>query len=772
MCNKKLFFTLLPIALFLTLPLFSQGTKEDYKRSFNAHCTYSANEMQNNPEAIAWDGKRLFHYMERGTNGPSYYIGTVRDALHAKAIVRPVNQKAIASLIAQKTGKKRAADALWVKDFKVADSATETVSFEFMGKIWLIANACSESPRFKKADSPPPKARGNGWCQAAIHQPLSHKNYWGVTNDERQGHPSFSPNRKRKAYIRDNNVCISQANGKNERFLTRDGTLSSYYSTGIAWSPDGRYVAVNKIRQPARKRSVYFVQSSPDSQLQPILHQLEYAKPGDELAAKHPHIIDTRSGRVVCPPTDLFPNAFFIGGLEWSSDSRTLRFIYNQRGHQVYRYIGVDAESGRVQVLFEEKSPTFIVYTRIFRHLLSDDTHMLWTSERDNWNHLYLFNIRTGRQVRQITRGGWSVRNVLKVDEKNRTIFFTASGANPGEDPYHVHYYKTDFEGKSLVCLTPEEGSHTAVFNSDFSLMIDRCSTISRPPVTRLRSTVNAPAGKQLLAKADISLLLAKGWRAPVSFEAPGRDGKTLMWGKIVFPTRFDPSKKYPVLEYIYAGPGDAYTPKTFLPCDWNMTRMAELGFIVVQLDAMGTAYRGKKFEDVCYKNLKDAGFPDRILWIKAAAKKYPAIDISRVGIYGCSAGGQSALAAVLHHPEFYKAAFSACGCHDNRMDKIWWNEQWMGYPVDKSYEESSNVFHAHKLSRPLMLLVGEMDDNVDPSSTFQVVNALIRADKPFELVVVPNGGHGFGGAYGDHKRADFFVKNLMGIDPPAWKDL
>ncbi|MBR2380502.1 MAG: S9 family peptidase, partial [Paraprevotella sp.] len=207
-------------------------------------------------------------------------------------------------------------------------------------------------------------------------------------------------------------------------------------------------------------------------------------------------------------------------------------------------------------------------------------------------------------------------------------------------------------------------------------------------------------------------------------------------------------------------------------PYNWNMTALAELGFIVVQLDAMGTSYRGKKFEEVCYKNLKDAGFPDRMEWIKAAAKKYPYMDSTRVGIFGASAGGQEAMAAVLFHPDFYKAAYSSCGCHDNRMDKIWWNEQWMSYPIDSSYVESSNVENAHKLSRPLMLVVGELDDNVDPASTMQVVNALIKANKDFELVVLPGVGHSMGERFGEHKRYDFFVRHLMEVNPPKWDEI
>ena len=222
-------------------------------------------------------------------------------------------------------------------------------------------------------------------------------------------------------------------------------------------------------------------------------------------------------------------------------------------------------------------------------------------------------------------------------------------------------------------------------------------------------------------------------------------------------------------MEYIYSGPGDQYVPKTFASYNWWMTSLAELGFIVVQVDGMTTSFRSKEFEEVCYKNLKDAGLPDHMAWIKAAAECYPSMDTTRVGIFGSSAGGQEAMAAVLFHPEFYKAAYSACGCHDNRMDKIWWNELWMGYPVDEAYSRNSNVDNAHLLTRPLMLVVGEMDDNVDPASTMQVADALIKAGKDFELVVLPGVRHTMGENFGEHKRYDFFVRHLMGVEPPSW---
>jgi dipeptidyl aminopeptidase/acylaminoacyl peptidase len=272
-----------------------------------------------------------------------------------------------------------------------------------------------------------------------------------------------------------------------------------------------------------------------------------------------------------------------------------------------------------------------------------------------------------------------------------------------------------------------------------------------------------------ILEKGDIHKLVEAGWHAPEVFVAKGRDHKTDIWGVIYKPANFDPRKKYPVIEDIYAGPQGSFVPKSFTT---RTERLTELGFVVVQIDGMGTNNRSKAFHDVAWHNLKDAGFPDRILWHQAAAARYPWYDISRVGIFGTSAGGQSAMGALLFHPEFYKVAVSNSGCHDNRMDKIWWNEQWMGWPVGPQYSESSNVDNAYRLQGKLMLVVGEMDKNVDPASTFQVADRLIKANKTFDLLFVPGGGHGAGGDYGQRKLEDFFVHNVLGQETPDWNAL
>ena len=612
------------------------------------------------------------------------------------------------------------------------------------------------------------------------HGPQGPQRHWMEVPDEKDGEQT-SPDGKIQVFHRDNNLW-TRSNGS-EQPLTTNGDSTYYYSSWGSFSPDGRYYATVRIK-PAPKHYVYYVESSPKDRLEPVLHKQEYAKPGDSLNYRVPVIVEMATGRVVEPSTDLFRSQYYVTAPRWDSNSQTVTFEFNERGHKTYRVLELSALTGQVRTLIEETNAKYVNYNRQQRHDLSDGRRIVWTSERDGRHHIYLYDRQKGL-VRQITRGDYYVRDIQHIDEKRGIIYFSANGNDglrkpigpispisptPSNDPYLIRYYKIGLDGKHLTCLTPEEGNHRVVYSDDMAYMVDTWSTVTTPPVTVLRSTEKGKIVKEL-ERADITALAAEGWRPPEVFVAKGRDGKTDMWGLIQRPSNFDPQKRYPVIEYIYSGPGDQYVPKSFTPWIWTMADLAELGFIVVQLDAMTTSFRSREFEEVCYKNLADAGLPDRIAWIKAAAAKYPYIDADRVGIYGCSAGGQNALSAVLFHGDFYKAAYAACGCHDNRMDKIWWNEQWMGYPVDSSYVACSNVENAHRLERPLMLVVGELDDNVDPASTMQVVAALERAGKDFDLVVVPGAHHTMGEAFGDHKRYDFFVRHLLGVEPPKWSE-
>jgi len=449
-----------------------------------------------------------------------------------------------------------------------------------------------------------------------------------------------------------------------------------------------------------------------------------------------PQLFDV-AGRKRIPLSDnLFPNPWSIGDLRWEPDSRRFTFFYNQRGHEVLRVIAVDAATGETRAIIDEQSSTFIDYSdKLFNHYLDKTGEIIWMSERDGWNHLYLYDAATGRVKNQITKGEWVVRRVDRVDEQKRQVWFRAGGIRPGQDPYYVHFCRVNFDGSGLVIFTKGDGDHSIEFSPDGQFFVDTWSRVDLPPQTELRRTED---GKLVcdLEKADWSQLLQTGWQVPERFVAKGRDGATDIYGVIFRPTDFDPKKKYPIIEEIYAGPQDSFVPKSFRPFHAPQA-MAELGLILVEIDGMGTSNRSKKFHDVCWKNLGDSGLPDRILWIKAAAAKYPYMDTTRVGIYGGSAGGQSATRALLAHGDFYKVAVSDCGCHDNRMDKIWWNEQWMGWPIGPHYAEQSNVTQAHRLQGKLLLFVGEMDTNVDPASTMQVVNALIQADKDFDLIVM-----------------------------------
>jgi dipeptidyl aminopeptidase/acylaminoacyl peptidase len=588
---------------------------------------------------------------------------------------------------------------------------------------------------------------------------------WGF-RDETTGDPVTSPDKKWTAFIRNFNVYVRSNDHRKEYQLSNDGGTGNYYSSFMRWSGDSRKLAAYRI-VPAEKHLIHYIESSPADQIQPKHFSYEYQKPGDAIPQKYPQLFDVEARKHIPVNDNMIPNQYSINHIQWSTDNSYFTFEYNKRGHQVYQVIRIDATTGDDRVLINETSPTFIDYSgKRYRYDVDQTGEIIWASERDGWNHLYLYDA-SGKVKNQITTGEWVVRDVAYVDREARQIIFQASGRERG-DPYFVDYYRINFDGTGLIRITDGDGTHTASFSDDRRYFVDTWSKSDKPHVSVLR---NAADGRKLmdLESADISKLLETGIRHPEVFTAKGRDGKTDIWGIIVKPINFDPLRKYPVIENIYAGPHSSFVPKNFRPIIQGMHQLAELGFIVVQIDGMGTSNRSKAFHDVCWKNLKDAGFPDRILWMKAAAAERPWMDIERVGIYGTSAGGQNAAGAVLFHPEFYKVAVASCGCHDNRMDKMWWNEQWMGWPVGEEYSWSSNVDNAWRLRGRLLLLNGELDNNVDPASTEQVVNALIKADKEFEYVFLPGMRHTSGGAYGERKRRDFFVKHLLRQEPPEW---
>lgn len=596
-------------------------------------------------------------------------------------------------------------------------------------------------------------------------------NYWGG-----QQRRNMSPDGKWELYIRDFNVWIKE-NGTNKEFqLSFDGAERAGYGQ-VRWSPDSRTIFAMK-QFEVETRQILLAESRPTNQTQPNYRWIDYAKPGDALAQNIPVLFNVETKQQIPFDASSFNNQYSLYFSAWSPDSKYAIFHYNQRGHQVYQIVAINTETGEYRALVDEQSNTFIYYNDIVTRYLDGGNRLLFTSERDNWRHLYTVDIATGN-VKQITKGDWNVREILHLDEEQGIILCYANGLKAkeergnvapgtvsaagkkgkpqGEDPYNKHLIKVEIATGKVTDLTPENGHHTVYFNGNYNYFVDNYSRPDMAPVAVLKES---GSGKVVLPlqTAKLDRLLETGYTLPEVFVAKGRDGKTDIWGTIYRPSNYDPSKKYPVIEYIYAGPHDSFVDKNFVIRN-RFDRLKEMGFIVVYIDGMGTDNRSKEFQDVCWRNLKDAGFPDRILWMKAAASVYPEMDIDKVGIYGYSAGGQSAMGALLFYPEFYKVAVALCGCHDNRMDKIWWNEQWMGYPIGPWYGESSNVDNAHKLQGDLLLINGELDDNVDPASTLQVVSELVKHNKQFEQLYLPGHNHNLGSEYITRRIYEFFYR-------------
>ena len=635
----------------------------------------------------------------------------------------------------------------------------------FAGHVWLVVDAKGKALGVFQARERATVVEVTAESAGRRPQPRRTERPRSSSRRGRSSSSARSPDGRWTAFVKEHNVWVRQADGGKEAALSTDGTAEDGYGGRFYWSPDSKKLVAVRVRQ-GEERKVYLIESSPRGQVQPKLHSYNYRKPGDRIPVSKPQLFDVVRGKHVPVGDALFANPWRIREIRWSADSRRFTFVYNQRGHQVLRVVAVRAADGSARALVDEKSKTFIHYSgKYFLRWLDETNELIWMSERDGWNHLYLYDDAGGKVKGRITRGEWLVRRVDRVDVEKRRIWFRAGGIHPKQDPYHIHYARVGFDGRGLVVLTRGDGTHSIEYSPDGRLFLDRYSRVDLPPVTELRRTED---GKLVcvLERADWSALLRTGWKPPVRFAAKGRDGKTDIYGVIYRPTTFRPDRKYPVIESIYAGPQGSYVPKGFSSFHGPQA-MAELGFVLVRIDGMGTANRSKKFHDVCWKNLADAGLPDRILWMKAAAAEHPYMDITQVGIYGGSAGGQNAATAVMTHGEFYKVAVADCGCHDNRMDKIWWNEQWMGWPVGPEYAASSNVTLAKGLRGKLLLIVGELDRNVDPASTMQVVDALVKADKDFDLLVLPGVGHRAAGTrYGRRRQADYFVRHLLGVEP------
>ena len=730
--------------VFAPIIVFAQGTKADFERSAGLRERYRGTilNQQLTPNWIA--NSQRFWYVRQGAGGTKTFM-LVDPAAGSKAAA--FDHKKMADTVTKLSGNAADAEKLPFTRFDFSNDLSK-VRFKLGEKAYEVDLKTYEakdysgevSPDVRPGPTPPPRGQGG-----------------------RQGRTMDSPDGKWRIAFKADNLVLVSVESKVEKAVTTDGTKANSYNGSAWWSPDSKHVAVYQ-SEPGDDHPLNIVVTTPKDQFQPRLTSVQYLKPGDKLPKQRLRILDVDSGTVTPVDDALYQNAFGLDNERWLNNDQ-FAFRYNQRGHQVLRYVGVDAKTGVAKTLINEEAKTFIDWNyKSYFNVLPGNKQAIWMSERSGWCHIYLYDLATGESS-PITMGDWVVRRIVKVDDAKKQIWFMASGQTATEDPYHLHYCRVNFDGSGFTRLTAGDGTHTVEMSPDNKVIFDSYSRADMPPTFEARS---AETGKKLVdvEQADISGLMKAGFKLPQRFVAKARDGVTDIWGLVYFPTNFDPSKKYPVVEDIYAGPQGSFVPKAF-HINAGGIALAELGFIVVRIDGLGTNDRSKAFHDVCWKNLVDAGLPDRILWMQAAAQKWTQMDLDRVGIYGTSAGGQNALDAVLTHGEFYKVAMADCGCYDNRMDKMWWNEQWMGYPIGPHYEAQSGRTLAHNLTGKLLLMVGEEDTNVDPASTYQVVDALEKADKDFEFVVIPNNGHGaIGSPYARRRFYDFFVRNLLGVEP------
>lgn len=612
-----------------------------------------------------------------------------------------------------------------------------------------------------------------------------------------------SPDGKKEVFIKDWNLFVRDLATNEEKQLTTDGIKDFGYATDnagwrksnrpiVLWSPDSKKVAT--YQQDQRHVSeMYLVSTNVGA---PRLEQWKYPLPQDkEIIKIHRVIIDIDSGKIVrlkMPADDrrgtLCDDISCSGAFddnEWSPDSAKLAFVSSTRDHKEARFRIADASTGDVRDVFEEKVATQYESgqgTINWRYFPATN-EVIWYSERDDWGHLYLYDLATGRVKNQITKGNWVVTRMLKVDAASRTIWFEANGREPGRDPYFSHFYKIKFDGTGLELLTPEDGNHQISLSPDEKYFIDTFSKPNVAPVTVLRDM----NGKLIteLERTDISRLIAAGWKPPTPITVKSRDGRWNLYGLMFTPTNLDRNKKYPIVNYIYPGPqGGGVGSRSFNPARSDHQALAELGFIVVVIDGTCNPDRSKSFHDVCYGNMADNTLEDQIAGIRELAQKNPFMDLDRVGIWGHSGGGYATAAAMFRFPDFYKVGVSQAGNHDNRNYEDDWGERYIGLMVgpdgkhttnvddskEKSnYTDQANQNFAKDLKGKLMLAHGGMDDNVPPYNTLLVVDALIKANKDFDLIIYPNARHGFAADnwYMMRRRWDYFVRHLMGAEPP-----
>ncbi len=692
-----------------------------------------------------------FWYRVNTREGEKFFIVDPEKRIKKEAF----DHEKLLNLLSAKTGKKYPRTPLPFKSIKFIDE--KKIEFELEGKIWTLNIETYE---------------------------LSYR----IKEEKEEKLEKISPDGKWIAFTKNYNLFIRSADGNNTIQLSEDGRRNFEYASylgwydliegengerpkrfWVEWSPDSKKI-FTQIVDLRKARKMYLLQSVNET-FRSKLFSYYRGSPGDENIVYYiPVIFDIEKRKEI--RIDIEPVPHFIGlDIFWLKDSNKLYALKFDRGYKGVNIYEINSDTGKAKIIIRDENKTY-VDTALFRwRILPKSKKILITSERDGWNHIYLFNLDNGKLENQVTKGNYVVLDIEWVDEENQEVYFTACGREKDEDPYFVHLYKVNFDGSNLINLTPEHTYHEIYISPDKKYFIDNFSRVDLPTKSFLRLLKNGETIMKL-GEADIEEILKMGWKYPEPFKVKAEDGITDIYGLIWRPIKFDSSVKYPIIDCSYTGPQAVNTPKTFKRALFHPnTSLSQLQFICITVDGRGTARRSKRFHDYSYNNL-GGGCLDHVKAIKELAKRYYYIDINKVGIYGHSAGGYDTVHALLKWPDFFKVGVSSSGNHDHRMAKAWWPEQYMGYPVGDYYNEQSNITLAGNLKGKLLLVHGEMDENVNPSATLRLVDALIKNNKDFDLLILPNTHHRYKGIYANYftkKKWDYFVKNLHGIDPPLF---
>jgi dipeptidyl-peptidase-4 len=672
-------------------------------------------------------------------------------------------------------------DRFWYRTV-LADGSTQTILVDSARKTRTVCTpAVADCPSPSTGDLAA-AALGRGGRGAAFAAA-------GRAGTSSDGKPlAISPDGTRGAFIRSWNLWLRDIATGHEKALTTDGATYFGYATDNAgwsssdramllWSPDSKKIAT-QLQDERNVGEMYLVNTTVGH---PTLRVSKFPLPGDPVMAMlHRVVIDVDSGRITrlqMPPDfhrATLGDDISMNDYKWSPDGSRLALASVSRDHRRVVLRVADTATGVPRDILEETVATQLE-SRTGWRVLWGSNEVVWHSERDNCGQLYLYDLTTGRLKRAITTGEGPVVQIVRIDEGTRTIWFGANGREPGQDPYFLHYYRTSLDGGRVISLTPDDGTHAVQLSPSGRHVIDTCSKPDVPPVVVLRDAESG-AVELSLEKADISKLLATGWKPPMPIKMTAHDGKTDIYGLLFRPTNFDPSRKYPIVNNVYPGPQTGSTgSRAFSAARGDRQALAELGFIVVTIDGMGTPGRSKSFQDAYYGAMgRDNTIPDQIAGMQELARRYPWIDINRAGIWGHSGGGFATTTAMFRFPDFFKVGIAESGNHDQRENEDDWGERYQGLVVKNadgsdSYDAEANQNFAKNLKGHLLLAHGTMDTNVPPYQTMLVADALIKANKDFDLLMIPNANHGYGAAsnYMMRRRWDYFVKWLIGSDPP-----